>query len=155
MALHPGMSGALRLGWRAVAAVSLAFAVLAASAEAQTAGQAGALRGYQIPDQPAPKPPPAPAPRTPAPPYVDPGAGPPPLADLSPIPRFQDDPAPRFNLDPAPRAQGLDLRGGGAACRTACAESRYMCRANDEAESCDGAWGQCVANCAEASPSTP
>ena len=153
MALHPGMSGALRHSWRAIAAAVLAFAVVSAGAEAQTA--AGALRGYQVPEQPAPKRQPAVTPPGPLPPQTDPGIGPPPLADLSPIPRFQGDPAPRFNLDAAPRAQGLDLRGGGAVCRTACAETRYMCRASDEAESCDSAWGRCVANCAEASPSPP
>ena len=151
------MTGALRHPWRAAAAAVLALAVASAGAEAQTAGQnGGVLRGYQVPDKPAPKPQAAaPQPAAPAPPQFDPGSGPPPLADLSPIPRFQDDPAPRFNLDPAPRTQGLDLRGGGAQCRTACAETRYMCRATDEADVCDSAWSQCVANCAEASPSPP
>ena len=151
------MPGPSRHPWLRAAVASLALAVVSAGAEAQTAGQRGAgLRGYQIPDAPKPKPPVA-APPTPGPatPASDPGSGPPPLADLSPIPRFQDDPAPRFNLDPAPRTQGLDLRGGGAQCRTACAETRYMCRATDEADVCDSAWSQCVANCAEASPSPP
>jgi len=150
------MSGALRHPWRAACAAILAFALVSAGAEAQTAGQSGGtLRGYQIPDQPAPKPQRIAPPPSLAPPDVDPGIGPPPLADLSPISRFQDDPAPRFTLDAAPRAQGLDLRGGGAACRTACASSRYMCRASDEADVCDSVWGQCVANCAQASSSPP
>ncbi len=147
------MSGALRHPWRAVAVAVLAIIMTSAGADAQTNAM---LRGYQIPEQPAPKsrdtalqPPALVAPQ------FDPGSGPPPLADLSPIPRFQDDPAPRFNLDPAPRTQGLDRLGGGAACRTACAETRYMCRANDEAELCDSVWGQCVANCAQASSSPP
>jgi hypothetical protein len=148
------MSAALRHPGRAAAAAVLALAVVTAGAEAQTAGQnGGTLRGYQIPDQPKPMPP-APA-AAPAAPQFDPGSGPPPLADLSPVPRFQDDPAPRFNLDPAPRTPGLDLRGGGAQCRTACADTRYLCRATDEPDVCDTAWGQCVANCAEASPSPP
>jgi hypothetical protein len=89
----------------------------------------------------------------PAPPAVDPAIGPARTADLSPIPRFQDDPAPRFNLDPAPRVQGLGQPGSGAACRTACAESRYQCRANEPDDVCDGVWSQCVAGCAESSSS--
>ena len=81
------------------------------------------------------------------------GSAGPGLDDESAIPRFQDNPAPRFGLDPAPRVLGLELRGGGAQCRTACAETRYQCRASDEADVCDTAWGQCVANCPESSSS--
>ncbi len=146
LALHPAMTGVLRRLSRIAAAV-LAMAVVSASAEA--AGPSGptvVLRGPQTVDKPAP----APLPQA-AGPAFDPGSGPPPLADLSPVPRFNDDPTPRFNLDPAPRVGGLDLRGSGAECRTACAESRYLCRATDEPDQCDGAWGQCVAACSESS----
>jgi hypothetical protein len=149
------MAGAFRHPWLRAIGATLALAAVSAAAEAQTAGQAGPLRGYQIPDRPAPKALPTPPPPLPTTPGFDPGIGPPPLADLSPIPRFQDDPAPRFNLDPAPRILGLDQRGGGAACRTSCAESRYQCRATDESDVCDAAWSQCVASCGESSPSPP
>ena len=146
------MVGALRHPWLRAIAAALAMAAISAAAEAQTAGP---LRGYQVPEKPAPKPP-ATAPQAPpTTPSFDPGIGPPPLADLSPVPRFQDDPAPRFSLDPAPRVLGLGLRGGGAACRTSCAETRYICRATDEAEVCDTAWSQCVAGCGESSSSAP
>ena len=147
LALHPAMTGVLRRLGRIAGAV---LAIAAVSASAEAAGPSAptvVLRGSQTVDKPAPTPA-----AQPAAPAVDPGSGPPPLADLSPIPRFNDDPSPRFNLDPAPRVGGLDLRGGGAQCRTACAESRYLCRATDEADQCDGAWGQCVAACAESSP---
>ncbi len=150
------MLRALRHPWLRAVAAAMALAVVSAGAEAQTAGQSGGgLRGYQIPDKPQPKPVAAPPPAPAVTPAFDPAAGPPPLADLSPIPRFQDDPAPRFNLDPAPRIQGLDQRGGGAACRTSCAETRYQCRASDDADICDSAWSQCVAGCSEASASAP
>ena len=145
------MSGALR-SYRRAAAAALLLAVLsgvAPAAPAPVKGPVVVLRGVQAPDTPVK---PAPA-ALPAPLGGDPAAGPPPLADLSPIPRFQDNPAPRFGLDPAPRIPGLDLRGGGALCRTACAETRYQCRATDEADVCDTTWGQCVANCAESSSS--
>jgi len=134
------------------ALAALALAAVSAGAEAQTAAQnGGALRGYQVPDKaPAKAQTPTPT-ATPAGPLFDPGAGPPPLADISPIPRFQDDPAPRFSLDPAPRTQGLDLRADGAACRTSCAETRYQCRASDDADICDRSWSQCVSSCAESS----
>ena len=142
------MSGAFRPCWRAATA-ALLLAAMGGGVEAAPAPVKGpvlVLRGAQAPDKPAAAKP-APA----AGPAFDPGSGPAPLADLSPIPRFQDQPAPRFSLDPAPRILGLDQRGGGAQCRTACAESRYQCRINDEQDVCDGAWSQCVANCAEAS----
>ena len=143
------MSGVLRPRWRAAAA-ALVLAALAggvAAAPAPVKGPVLVLRGAQTPDKPqAAKP--APLPALPA---YDPGSGPPPLADLSPVPRFQDQPAPRFSLDPAPRVLGLDLRGGGAQCRTTCAETRYQCRLADEPETCDTTWGQCVANCPEVS----
>ena len=146
------MSGAQGHCWRAAAA-ALLLAVLSGVAPAAPAPAKGpviVLRGAQAPDTPpAGKTPPAAG--LPAPAGVDPGSGPPPLADLSPIPRFQDNPAPRFGGDPAPRLLGLDLRGGGAQCRTACAETRYQCRATDEADVCDSAWGQCVVNCPELS----
>ncbi|HEY5411210.1 MAG TPA: hypothetical protein VIJ94_10840 [Caulobacteraceae bacterium] len=143
------MTSALGHGWRRAAAAVLVLAVLAAGAEAApSTGPMVVLRGPQTVRKPAPLPP-----AQPAAPAFDPGSGPPPLADLSPIPRFNDDPVPRFNEDPAPRVGGLDLRGGGAQCRTACAESRYLCRATDEPDQCDGAWGQCVAACSESSPS--
>ncbi len=146
------MSRALRPCWRAAAA-ALLLAALGGGVQAAPAPVKGpvlVLRGAQAPDKPAAaKPAPAPA-RAPA---IDPASGPAPLADLSPVARFQDQPAPRFSLDPAPRILGLDQRGGGAQCRTACAETRYQCRINDEQDVCDGAWGQCVANCAEGSSS--
>jgi hypothetical protein len=137
--------------------MALALAVVSAGAQAQTAGQAAApLRGYQVPDQPQPAPQPAPLPApAPAAPGVDAAVGPPPLADLSPVPRFQDDPAPRFSYDAAPRVEGLDRGGGGAACRTACAETRYMCRANEPLDVCDETWSQCVVGCPESSTSPP
>ena len=140
------MSAALRHRlW--IAAAVLAAGVLAAGAQAATPGKATVvLRGSQPVAAPAPLPPPAPTP-----PDVDPGIGPPALADLSPAPRFLDNPAPRFSADPAPRVGGLDLLGGGAQCRTACAQTRYICRVDQDAEVCDTAWGQCVASCTEAS----
>jgi len=141
------MSAPWRDSWRAASAALLLLALASTGADAAN----GALRGYQVPDQPAPAAKPSPLAPAPAAPAADPGVGPPPLADLSPIPRFQDDPAPRFNLDPAPRTQGLDQGGGGAACRTACAQSRYQCLVEDENDLCDGAWSQCVASCAESS----
>ncbi len=131
----------------------LLFAALSGAVQAAPAPAKGpviVLRGAQAPDTPAARKP-TPAAGLPATLAVDPGSGPPPLADLSPIPRFQDNPAPRFGGDPAPRLLGLDLRGGGAQCRTACAETRYQCRATDEADVCDSAWGQCVVNCPEMS----
>ena len=147
------MPGAFRHPWRRALAAALALAAISAAAEAQTTGP---LRGYQVPEQPAPKAPAAALPALPpAGPQFDPGIGPPPLADLSPVPRFQDNPAPRFSLDPAPRVQGLDLRGGGAACRTTCAATRYQCRATDEPEACDTAWSRCVASCGQVSTSVP
>ena len=140
------MSGALRHHLKTSAAV-LALVLLAAGAQAATPGKATVvLRG----SQPAAAVP-VPAPPAPAAPSWDPGAGPAPPLDLSPIPRFQDNPAPRFSVDPAPRVGGLDLLGGGAQCRTACAQSRYQCRVTDDADLCDTAWGQCVASCTEAS----
>ena len=51
---------------------------------------------------------------------------------------------------PAP-AKGPVIVLRGAQCRTACAETRYQCRATDEADVCDSAWGQCVVNCPEMS----
>ena len=149
------MSGAYRPCRRAAAA-ALLLAVLsgvAPAAPAPVKGPVIVLRGAQAPDAPAPARPAAAAALLLPPPGGDPAAGPPPAADLSPIPRFQDNPAPRFGLDPAPRVLGLELRGGGAQCRTACAETRYQCRASDEADVCDTAWGQCVANCPESSSS--
>lgn len=145
------MSGALRPCWRAAAAALVAAALAGGvqAAPAPVKGPVLVLRGPQTPDKPQAARPAA----LPGRPATDPGSGPPPLADLSPVPRFQDQPAPRFSLDPAPRIQGLDLRGGGAQCRTACAETRYQCRLADEADVCDGAWGQCVANCPEGSSS--
>ncbi len=143
------MSGTLRPSWRAAAA-ALVLAALAGGVDAAPAPQKGpvvVLRGAQAPDKPKAARPADP----PAAPAYDPGSGPPPLADLSPIPRFQDSPAPRFNLDPAPRVVGFDQRGGGAQCRTSCAETRYQCRIADEPEACDSAWGQCVATCPEVS----
>ena len=144
------MSGALHHGWRvaAVLAVLAAACAGAQAADAPVKGPIVVLRGSPTPDNRVPA-----KPAAPGAPAVDPGVGPPPLADLSPIPRFQDDPAPRFSLDPAPRVPGLDLLGGGAACRTACAETRYQCRVTDEADACDGAWSQCVASCAQSSAS--
>jgi hypothetical protein len=145
------MIGAVTKRWRIAAAV-LVLGVLAAGAQAATpatpAPEKGpiVLRGPQAVDKPAPAARPAPSD-----PAVDPAIGPAPLTELSPVPRFLDQPAPRFGGDPAPRVGGLDLLGGGAACRTACAESRYQCRAGDLPDQCDGAWGQCVASCAESS----
>jgi len=136
------MLGALRHRLRIAAAV-LALATLAAGAQAAAPAKATVvLRGPE---------PVVPASPEPAAPSSDSGIGPPPLTDLSPIPRFQDDPAPRFGVDPAPRVGGLDLLGGGAQCRTACAQSRYQCRVTDDIDVCDTAWGQCVASCTEAS----
>lgn len=151
------MSGALRHPWRAALSALLLLATVSVGAEAQTVG-AGQnqppLRGYQVPDRPAPaKPARATAAPLAAPPAVDPGIGPPPTADLSPIPRFQDDPAPRFNLDPAPRVAGLSPPGSAAECRTACAISRYQCRANEPVDVCDAVWSQCVVGCGESSSS--
>lgn len=141
------MTGAPRAFRTMIAVLALAF--LAAGARAATSGTPAkatvVLRGPQKVDAPAPPP-------APPPPSSDPGIGPPPLMDLSPIPRFQDDPVPRFGGDPAPRVGGLDLIGGGAQCRTACAQSRYQCRVTEDADQCDSAWGQCVASCTEASP---
>lgn len=145
------MSGAFRFSWRAAGAMAAMLALASAgarAADAQVKGPVLVLRGTQAPDKPAPA-----KPAIATPPAVDPGVGPPPLADLSPVPRFQDQPAPRFSLDPAPRILGLDQRGGGAECRVACAETRYQCRVGDDAGACDTAWGQCVANCAEVSSS--
>jgi hypothetical protein len=34
-----------------------------------------------------------------------------------------------------------------ADCRMACANANYMCRAGDNPDSCDSAWGQCVSTC--------
>ena len=140
------MLGALRHRLRIAAAV-LALAVLAAGAQAATPSKATVvLRGSQPAATPV-----VPAPPEPAAPSFDPGIGPPPPADFSPVPRFQDNPAPRFSVDPAPRIGGLDLIGGGARCRTACAQSRYQCRVTDDLDVCDTTWGQCVASCTEAS----
>lgn len=145
------MSGAFRPCWRAAAAALLLAALggRVQAAPAPVKGPVLVLRGAQAPDKPVAA---KAAPATLAP-VFDPGSGPARLADLSRVPRFQDQPAPRFSLDPAPRVLGLDARGGGAQCRTACAENRYQCRINDEQDVCDGAWGQCVANCPEGSSS--
>ncbi len=145
-ALHPVMSGALRHRLR-TAAVVLALAMLAAAADAATPSKATVvLRGSQPAAAPA-----TPATTQPAPLSFDPAIGPPPATDFSPVPRFQDDPAPRFSVDPAPRVGGLDILGGGAQCRTACAQTRYQCRVTDDLDVCDTTWGRCVASCAEVS----
>ena len=140
------MLAAFRHRLRLAAAV-LAMAVVAVGAEAATPSKATVvLRGSQPAVTPA-----VAAPSEPAAPSSDPGIGPAPLADFSPVPRFQDSPAPRFSVDPAPRVGGLDLLGGGAQCRTACAQSRYQCRGTDDLDVCDTQWSQCVASCTEVS----
>jgi hypothetical protein len=35
----------------------------------------------------------------------------------------------------------------GAACRTTCAQTRYFCEADPNADDCGAAWSQCVASC--------
>ena len=140
------MPGALRRRLKTTVAV-LALALLSTGAQAATPGKATVvLRGSQPALTQA-----VAAPSAPAAPSSDPGIGPAPLADFSPVPRFQDSPAPRFSVDPAPRVGGLDLLGGGAQCRTACAQSRYQCRVTDDLDVCDTQWSQCVASCTEVS----
>ena len=142
------MSGPISRRLRSLAALA---ALLAATAGANAATPSKAtvvLRGSQTVQAPEATPTPAASSR----PAVDPATGPFSPLDLPVAPRFRDNPAPRFSLDPAPRVGGLDLIGGGAQCRMACAKTRYLCRAtDDEDDSCDGPWGQCVASCTETS----
>jgi hypothetical protein len=149
-ALDRAMLGLSSRRLRSLAALA-ALLVATAGAEAATPSKATVvLRGSQGVDKPASAQAPVPAPPPVAPPG-DPAIGPAAPTALPVAPRFQDNPAARFGMDPAPRVGGLSLEGGGAQCRTACAESRYLCRASEEAELCDGAWGQCIASCTEAS----
>jgi hypothetical protein len=145
-ALHRAMSRPFRRRLRTAAVLVALFAITAGTGAAAPSKPTVVLRGSQAAEAPAPTPAPVPASMLP-----DPATGPAAPTDSSPVPRFQDAPAPRFSRDPAPRVGGLDLTEGGAQCRTACAQRRYLCRASEEPEICDSAWGQCVTSCTEAS----
>jgi hypothetical protein len=71
---------------------------------------------------------------------------PPPVVSTASTVRFITVP-----LDPdlsvAPRIGGLASPGGGARCRSACANDHYMCLVDRDQDVCAGAWSQCVSAC--------
>ena len=115
--------------FRGMAVVLGAVLLLAAGADAQTAGKP--------PDTPTVLPPVAKAaPRqTPAP-------------IIAPAPRTPDPELDLPDTDTAKRVTGLGGEAvGGADCRTQCHTAYYICLANDDSGGCPTAWTQCLTAC--------
>lgn len=142
-ALHRCMG--LRRGPRVLFLTALAAAIaLLGPTRSEAAVNPAAPSGLRGSEAAAP----APAAASPPAPDSQPAA----MDSSGPPPALAADPAPRFSLDPAPRAHGLSPAPGGAKCRQACAEDRYVCRAAQEPDICDPVWSRCVAGCPDSSP---
>jgi len=103
------------------------LAVIAVAVVAQPSALAG-LRGQQAP---------------PAPP------APPPAASTAATVSAARLIAPALDPDfsTSPRIGGLASPGGGAQCRSACANDYYICLSDRDQDVCAGAWSQCVPAC--------
>ena len=69
-----------------------------------------------------------------------------PASAISPI-----TPLPRSPLESLQARQGAGVRGGGAQCRTGCANDLYICRVDQDEGDCNRVWSQCVAACPQSS----
>ncbi len=73
------------------------------------------------------------------------GASKPKPAAASPV--TPPPPATRSALSTLQARLGADGRGGGAQCRTGCANDLYICRVDQDDSECNRVWSQCVAAC--------
>lgn len=121
---------------------------LAALALLAIAGPAGAQAQKKQPTYVTPPPPlrgPEPAP-TPAPPKR-PAASAAPDSQAQPVdPSLRQGFPPR--ADTTARLGGLQPeQAGGAQCRSSCAQTYYFCLANQEGDTCQSSWTQCLTAC--------